>query len=321
MAEVSVCIPTYNGARYLRDCLDSVVNQSFRDLEIVVVDDNSSDDTVEIAAEYAGFDDRIRLYRNPANRGLVGNWNEAIARGTGQWIKFVFQDDMLTLDCIAEMHALAQDTGAGFVGCFRHFLFEEGVSDSQQEWYLVHQAFVASLFECPVADPVRVRNLCLDHFAQNFVGEPTATLLHRDLFGRYGHFDPAIAHRSDAEFWCRVGSNVGIAMVPRWLATFRVHAEATTHKNLSNRSFANEMLDPLIMLSRFLNDPEYAALRAVATERGVLGKMQRSLAQLGKEAHRIAHETPASSDSPLWKEWSRVVSFHPRLQTYGHIEG
>ena len=320
MAEVAVCIPTYNGACFLRDCLDSVVNQSFQDLEILVVDDHSSDNTDTVVAEYAAFDDRIRFYRNSSNLGLVGNWNAAIAWARAPWIKLVFQDDLLTNDCIGELHACANDTGAQFVGCFRHFLFEDGVAEGMRAWYLSHQAFVANAFGRPTLTPEGVADLCLDHFAQNWVGEPTVTLIHRDVFDAIGWFDPAIAHRCDAEFWCRAGTNVGIAMLPKYLATFRVHAKSTTSDNLSNRAFANEMLDPLVMLMRYLGDPLYASLRAAAVRRGVWEQMRRSFDEMGKEAHRIACLTRNTSNSSPWREWCRVVSYYPQLAIFGRAE-
>ena len=100
---VSVCIPTYNGSLFLRECLDSVLNQTFQDIEVVVVDDVSTDDTVSIVEEYMRSDKRVRLFVNKKNLGLVQNWNRCVDLAKGEWVKFVFQDDIIMPSCISRM--------------------------------------------------------------------------------------------------------------------------------------------------------------------------------------------------------------------------
>src|SRR5438093_1026213 len=100
---VSVCVPTYNGARFLSQCLDTALAQTWGDFELLIVDDRSTDDTYEIAAEYATRDGRIKLYQNDRNLGLAGNWNRCVQLSRGQWIKFLFQDDLLDVTCISRM--------------------------------------------------------------------------------------------------------------------------------------------------------------------------------------------------------------------------
>ena len=93
MPVVSVCIPTYNGAAYLSQCLDSVMQQTCQSMEILVVDDGSSDDSGAIAQRYEGVDRRVRVIANKEHLGLVENWNRCVDLANGEWIKFVFQDD------------------------------------------------------------------------------------------------------------------------------------------------------------------------------------------------------------------------------------
>lgn len=96
MFKVSICIPTYNGARYLEACLDSVLSQTYKNIEILVVDDGSTDATLKILGRYVASDQRIRLVRNVVvsnehNLGLVGNWNHCIELSQDEWIKFVYR--------------------------------------------------------------------------------------------------------------------------------------------------------------------------------------------------------------------------------------
>ncbi|HLJ75313.1 MAG TPA: glycosyltransferase family 2 protein, partial [Thermoanaerobaculia bacterium] len=91
---VSICLPTYNGSRYLRECLASALAQTHGDFELVVVDDRSTDETMDIIRDVAHADSRVRVFENDANLGLVGNWNRCIELSSAPWIKFVFQDDL-----------------------------------------------------------------------------------------------------------------------------------------------------------------------------------------------------------------------------------
>ncbi len=90
------------------------------------MDDASTDGTRELAAGYAARDARVTIVRNERNRGLVGNWNHCAAIARGEWIKFVFQDDLLAPSCVERLLAAARG-GCPLVSCARDFIFEPGV--------------------------------------------------------------------------------------------------------------------------------------------------------------------------------------------------
>ena len=85
---VSVIVPVYNVAPYLREALDSVVNQTYKDLEIIIVDDGSDDGSASICEEYASSDPRIMLIHQ-ANNGLSGARNTGLEIATGDFVSFV----------------------------------------------------------------------------------------------------------------------------------------------------------------------------------------------------------------------------------------
>ena len=98
----SILIPAYK-SRYLKECVDSVLNQSFEDFEVVIVDDNSPEDLGEIVECYS--DDRIRYYKNETNCGavhVVDNWNKCLFQAYGDYIICMGDDDMLASDCLME---------------------------------------------------------------------------------------------------------------------------------------------------------------------------------------------------------------------------
>ena len=92
---VSVIVPVYNVAPYLREALDSVVNQTYKDLEIIIVDDGSTDGSADICEEYADSDARIKLIKQP-NKGLSGARNTGLENATGDLVAFVDSDDSIS---------------------------------------------------------------------------------------------------------------------------------------------------------------------------------------------------------------------------------
>src|SRR5262245_20836545 len=107
--QVSICIPTFNGAAWIGESVRSALEQRHDSFEVLVVDDHSTDATVEIAR--AVGDGRLRIHVNERRLGMVENWNECIRQARGDLIKFLFQDDMLRPDCLARMVALFEDPG------------------------------------------------------------------------------------------------------------------------------------------------------------------------------------------------------------------
>ena len=92
--KISVIIPVYKVEPYLRQCLDSVVNQTYRNLEIIIIDDGSPDNCGLICDEYAAKDDRITVIHKE-NGGLSAAWNDGIDASSGEWIAFVDSDDWI----------------------------------------------------------------------------------------------------------------------------------------------------------------------------------------------------------------------------------
>src|SRR5215469_9423210 len=82
--KISVCLPTFNGAKYVRQAIDSILAQSFQDFELIVCDDRSSDDTPQMVRAYADRDDRVKFTTNSERLGLFRNYNECISKARGQ---------------------------------------------------------------------------------------------------------------------------------------------------------------------------------------------------------------------------------------------
>ncbi|MDR0336523.1 MAG: glycosyltransferase, partial [Planctomycetaceae bacterium] len=97
MPKVSIIIPVYNAEKYLRDCLDSVANQTLKDIEIICVDDGSPDSCPQILDEYAANDNRFKIIHQK-NAGVAAARNAAYPFIKGEYTLFVDSDDIIELD-------------------------------------------------------------------------------------------------------------------------------------------------------------------------------------------------------------------------------
>lgn len=119
---ISVIVPVYNVEPYLGICLDSIVNQTYRDLEILVIDDGSTDGCDVICDEYKERDERIRVFHTE-NRGLSAARNRGLKEANGEWIGFVDSDDWIESDMYETLVKKAEKSGADIVECgiFREY--------------------------------------------------------------------------------------------------------------------------------------------------------------------------------------------------------
>ncbi len=308
--KISICIPTYNGKEHLAECLTSIRRQTFSDWEALIYDDNSPDGTLDFARKLVGDDPRFHFIANPRRFGLVGNWNNCISHARGQWIKFVFQDDIIHPRCLEMLIGACERHNKLLGFCARDFIFDQGVSSECQEWFLkhrqgLHDEYVAS----PLIEPAQAMARVIRNPSHNPIGEPTVTLIHRRVFDLLGAFDEALIQLCDTEYWYRVMINYGAVFVPELLASFRIHHKATSSFNLSQRRFRMATLDDLVLRYRIAFDRNYHPLRASQA----CGKNALSLrldcVRLAAQTYREAK----SGGTDYMKEWNEIISIHRGL--------
>jgi succinoglycan biosynthesis protein ExoO len=132
---VSVVIPAFNVERYLRAALDSALSQTVEDVEVVVVDDGSTDGTVEVARSHG--DTRVRVFQNESNQGPAGTRNAAIEKARGAWVAVLDADDWWTPDRLERLLALAEERHADIV-CDDLLLVGEGEARPEATFFQVH---------------------------------------------------------------------------------------------------------------------------------------------------------------------------------------
>lgn len=115
--KVSILIPVFNRKAYIAECIQSALDQTFTDFEVVVVDNASDDGTWEVCQRFVILDSRVRIFRNANNIGPVRNWKRCAAEARGEFSKILFSDDMLEPNCLAEMVPKLEDPDVSLVYC------------------------------------------------------------------------------------------------------------------------------------------------------------------------------------------------------------
>ena len=117
---ISVIVPVYRVEKYLPACIDSILNQTFTDFELILVDDGSPDRCPEICDETAKRDARVRVIHQ-ANQGLSAARNAGIEAARGAWLSFVDSDDFLAPDFLETLYDAAARAGGGWIACCAAF--------------------------------------------------------------------------------------------------------------------------------------------------------------------------------------------------------
>ena len=258
---VSVCVPTWNGAAYLATCLDSLLSQSFGEFEILLVDDGSSDASLEIAAGVR--DARLTIHQNPRRLGLPGNWNRCLELARGRLVKFLFQDDSLAPAALeALLGALDRPSGPVLSFCRREIRHEGSplLAPVLGQAYFAH---LAQFYES-VSPEVTGLDLVLAWpragrpLSTNVVGEPSFVLFEREAARAVGGFDTRFVQLADWDLWLRLARRAPLAFVDQVLGVFRIHA-----RGVSARNFGQPRLqrDHLLLLGKLAR--EYGPLLPV----------------------------------------------------------
>jgi len=154
---VSILIPTYNRQDFVLECINSALNQTYKNIEIIISDNCSTDQTLDICKAASQKDSRIKVVSTDANLGPVANWLNCFKNSSGQYIKLLFSDDLLVKDCIERMASAMQDPEVGFV--YSSVLIGRSPSSSSLKYrnlfgprFSAHSIYIKLLFkEMPVS--------------------------------------------------------------------------------------------------------------------------------------------------------------------------
>lgn len=247
MAEIpliTVCMPVYNGEEFLAAAIESVLNQTCGDFELLIADDGSTDDSCGVAERYARADSRIRFWKNPQRLGLFGNYNFTMGAGRGKLLKTFAQDDLLAAGSLESLSAvLLQRPDVALVSSGRQVIDSSGAC-----------TYTRSPFPCSMAIPSREAITFNLINLNNWVGEPSTVMFRATHRG--AGFDSAYYHYGDIEYWFRILAHGQYYFVNEVLCSFRRHPGSQTDKNHRELYFALDILRLSLSYRHVLEDIE-----------------------------------------------------------------
>lgn len=223
MARLSIGMPVYNGERYIREALDSILAQTYTDFELIISDNASTDKTELICREYASKDSRIRYYRNEKNIGANLNFNRVFLLSSGEYFKWAAYDDLLSPDFLTScIHALDEDPSivlchsktalidehGEFIGTYQYPIRIGSTKLTERFGELVNETagICVLLYGVVRSDSIRKTQIF-----GNWMGSDKNLLLELGLIGR-------------------------ISLIPKWLFFRRSHPQAYTEMFFGKKS-------------------------------------------------------------------------------------
>lgn len=226
---VSICIPVYNSECTIKATLDSVLKQTYSNIEIIVVDNCSTDNTWQIINSFT--DSRIKKFKNDNNIGMVRNWNKCLEYATGVYVHFLCGDDLLSPTCIEKKVALADtDDDISLV-----FNTSEIINESDKV-VLTRQQFKN---DC-ILDG---KNLAKKSFSSgNLYGEPSNILFRREIVEKVGVFNEKLFYSIDWEMWLRISMIGKVGYISEPLMKYRISKSNGTSLLNAKKILADDIL-------------------------------------------------------------------------------
>jgi glycosyltransferase involved in cell wall biosynthesis len=235
ISEILVFVPTYNSEKYLRQCLDSVLQQTFQDWECVISDDASSDKSVEIAREYEKKDSRFKVLIHGFNVGAANNWNRAKENNNSFATKILCADDYLNPDALSMQLNILKRNKTAIVFSERHITFPNRRK--------LHPKLPKYASNISFNDAFKF----YINLGRNIFGEPVTALFRTDLFVKSEGFDSRFEYAIDTSGYMAIARGHDVTFDNSVVGAFRVSKSQWSHK-LRAKQFAHifDFIDHLV---------------------------------------------------------------------------
>lgn len=254
--KVTVCLPTYNSGEFLTQAIDSILEQTFTDFELIISDDCSTDNTPEVIISYLEKDSRIKYLQNSKNLGLFPNWNRCLESASGEYITVFAQDDvMLPKNLEQKVKILDKYQNVGLVTSSIMVVDREN-NYLNWDWANYSEDSLANGKEWVRKNLGEANPICCP-----FV------LIRRQVLEKVGgKFNDNYAFAGDLELWLRIALVADLYFVKEILGYYRWHKTNKTHsfddfyQVKEHLQICNNLIDSLNLSDLELNDWETEAL-------------------------------------------------------------
>jgi glycosyltransferase involved in cell wall biosynthesis len=208
MPAISVVIPTYNGEKTIKETLDSIINQTFRDLEIIIINDGSQDSTLKAIANIQ--DPRIMVFSYP-NAGVSVSRNRGIERAKGEYISFIDDDDLWTAEKLESQLKLLQENP------------DAAVAYSWTDWIDEKSQLIGEGVHLTITGDVYSKLLLVD-----FIGSGSNVLIRKQALIEVGGFDDSLVHAEDWDLWLKLAKRYHFVAVPSPQILYRKSSDSAS---------------------------------------------------------------------------------------------
>ena len=215
---ISVIIPVFNGAKTIKETIDSILNQIFQNLELIIIDDGSKDTTLEVVKSFS--DSRIKVFSYP-NAGLSASRNRGISQAKGEYISFIDADDLWTPDKLeSQWKALQKNPQAAIAYSWTDYIDESS-------------KFIKSGRRIKVNGDAFSKLLLI-----NFLENGSNPLIRQEAFEKIGGFDESLLAAEDIDMWLRLAANYEFVCVEKSQILYRVSTSSMS-TNLKRQETAS----------------------------------------------------------------------------------
>lgn len=223
---VSIIIPVYNASAYLRCCLDSVISQTYKNIEIILVDDGSTDDSGKICDEYAGQDGRIKVFHQE-NGGQALARNNAIKHVNGSFILYADSDDILTTDHVEYFVTLSNKYNADLVQCEMIKFRDENQILTFEQQKENQERIDEELYNAQEA-------LKQFSYQRKFTASPWGKLIKKELMDKL-EFPVGVGYEDMAIMFRLIGTAEKLVYSSKICYYYRQHQNSTMHTKFSDK--------------------------------------------------------------------------------------
>jgi glycosyltransferase involved in cell wall biosynthesis len=210
MPKISVVMSVYNGEKYVHDSVESIIHQSERDIEFIIINDGSTDKSLEILREFQKKDTRIRLISRE-NRGLISSLNEGVSVAKGEYIARMDVDDISHEKRLKEQYDYMKENDLAVCGTWAKGINNKG-------------DIVADMNYCPATKEIKFFTLLHNPFIHSTV------MFKREVFEYVGGYNSFFKHVEDYELWTRLIFKYKTGNLQKYLLSYRLHDEQITRK-------------------------------------------------------------------------------------------
>lgn len=243
--KVSIVIPAYNNVQYIEETLQSVLNQTFEDFEVVIADHSSIDGTADVIARHADHPKVRVLTPTPTGGGAQANWNRVSQAATGEYVKLVCGDDLIVPEALAlQVEALEANPGAVLVSSLRNLV------DADGRLFLKGRGLQGVKGRISGRDAIRATVRA----GSNVFGEPACSLFKRELLAKEGWWDNTHPYLIDEATLVRICRHGDFVALRETLASFRISASQWSvrlarHQSDQAMAFHNQLRkeDPTLL--------------------------------------------------------------------------